>query len=686
MRSISQLSALALLGFLLPMAGAAQDPLPPGLSAAIAEALDPSPGYAPRPVDDGTGWLADNPAQAMSTTFTSQGVAVASHDLSWDFGLDLVAYGRGTRPAAIAPVAPRREQGRIEYRRSDLVEWYVNERRGIEQLFTLRERRPGVEALSLVLRYRGGLTPALADDDRTALFHGQDGEIVLRYAGLFVTDADGRELPARLELAPGQLRIRIDDSRARYPILVDPVVSVEQATLWALDGTGNEEFGTSVAYSADTAAVGAPLEDSMGTATGAVYVFVREDGVWTQQAKLSAPTPRPDDRFGTSVALDGDTLAVGCPQISFPLSPAGKVIVYTRTSEVWSVQSEITPVDGLSGDQFGRSVALDGETLVAGAPYRDDMGLQSGAAYVFTRSGEEWTEQDKLLADDGEPGMQFGISVDVDVDTVVAGAWLARVVDDQPESGAAYAFFRDADTWSQEGKLVHDTPDTRDHLGSAVAVYGDFAAIGMPGDDNSFVLDDEYGAVVVFEREAGVWTEVIKLIPRPTRSPMTIRTTRATTTIRAARVSFRTACSARRSPPATPRSWSAPRATATTAVEPTCSASWTRRRAGSSRTPSDPPSPPVQPASAGPSRSAAQRPSSAPSSGTAPPRTPAAPTSSSCNPRAPGPRSRPTATSPTRSHRRSRAKARSSADSTSPSRCSAAPRMVSARSCWVSGC
>ena len=142
-------------------------------------------------------------------------------------------------------------------------------------------------------------------------------------------------------------------------------------------GTVGESFGSAVAISGDTAAVGANVED---TWRGAAYVFTRSDGVWTGQQKLTASDAAAEARFGWSVALYGDTLAVG----AYSDQGRGAAYVFTRAGGVWTEREKLTASDGAANDRLGWSVALFGDTVAAGAPMKNDPEYDSGAAYAFT--------------------------------------------------------------------------------------------------------------------------------------------------------------------------------------------------------------------------------------------------------------------------------------------------------------
>jgi uncharacterized protein (TIGR03437 family) len=223
-------------------------------------------------------------------------------------------------------------------------------------------------------------------------------------------------------------------------------VWTQQQRLTADDGAGGDLFGHSVAVSGDTVVVGAKL-DTIGANSdqGSAYVFVRGGAVWTKQQKLTADDGAAGDQLGVSVAITGDTIVVGAPLDDVgDKSDQGSAYVFVRSGAVWTKQQKLTPDDGEAFDSFGDSVAISGDTVVAGAP-GDKIGenIVQGSAYVFVRSltpgGATWTKQQKLTADDGEFGDQLGSSVAVSGDTVVAGA-PGDEIGENTFQGSAYVF------------------------------------------------------------------------------------------------------------------------------------------------------------------------------------------------------------------------------------------------------
>ena len=293
-------------------------------------------------------------------------------------------------------------------------------------------------------------------------------------------------------------------------------VWTQQAKLLPDDGATEDGFGWSVSISGDTTVIGAYGNDDNGENSGSAYVFVRNgSGIWTQQAKLLPGDGAEDDYFGSPVFIFADTAVIGAPYDDDNDGNSGSAYVFVRNgSGVWTQQAKLLPDDGVSGDYFGRSVFLSGDTAVIGAYGDDDNGYYSGSAYVFVRNGSGiWTQQAKLLPDEGADYDYFGRSVSVSDNTAVIGAdgdggnngWL---------SGSAYVFVRNGSgVWTKQAKLLPDDGTDYDRFGVSVSVSGDTAVIGACGSDvtNGY----RYGSAYIFVRNgSGVWTQQAKLLPR----------------------------------------------------------------------------------------------------------------------------------------------------------------------------
>jgi hypothetical protein len=271
---------------------------------------------------------------------------------------------------------------------------------------------------------------------------------------------------------------------------------VETATLVPADGQVGE-FGSSVAINGQTIIAGSPF---VASNAGAAYVYVLNGSNWSQQAELTALDSAAFLTFGFSVSIDGDTALIGAP---LNLQSPGAAYVFTRSGTTWSQQAKLIPADGVNGDSFGYSVALSGDTAVIGA-YQNNN--DTGAVYVFTRSGTVWSLQEKLTASDAAATDQFGRAVGLSGDTAVIGAWFKN-----QNAGAAYIFMRSGATWSQQAEISDPGAAANDEFGWAVAVDSDTALIGSPG------VKQGNGAAYVFTRSGTTWSQQAALDTVPSR-------------------------------------------------------------------------------------------------------------------------------------------------------------------------
>ena len=281
----------------------------------------------------------------------------------------------------------------------------------------------------------------------------------------------------------------------------------QQAKLTASDGNAGDHFGFGVSLHGDTAIIGAEGDDDHGSSSGSAYVFVRSEGAWTQQAKLVPDDGAPSVQYGWDVSLDGNTAIIGARLDDAPGSNSGSAYVFVRSGTTWTQQAKLVAADGAPQDYFGASVSLDGDSLIVGAYGDDDHGSGSGSAYIFTRSGTIWTQQAKLVAADGDSGDAFGWDVAIADDTVIIGA----DGDDDHGYGSAYIFVREGPAWSQQGpKLTSDDPGNSGQYGVSVSLDGETAVVGDWAAD---VADNSaQGTVHVYTRAGTIWTQQAKLV------------------------------------------------------------------------------------------------------------------------------------------------------------------------------
>ncbi|MBT3362749.1 MAG: hypothetical protein HN929_03190 [Chloroflexi bacterium] len=231
----------------------------------------------------------------------------------------------------------------------------------------------------------------------------------------------------------------------------------------------------------------------------------------TTESKLTAGDGATGDSFGQSVAVSGDTMVVGAWGDDDLGTNAGSAYVYTRSGTTWTQQAKLQSSDGMWDDKFGYSVAISGDTLVVGA-YADDEDtytLNSGSVYIFTRSGTTWTEQAKLTDSEGAANDYFGYSVAIDDDTLVIGTYGDDDDAYSENSGSVFIYTRSSNIWTQQVKLTASDGEQADYFGYSVAISDDTVAIGTHGDDDGAFAS---GAAYVFTRSGTTWTQQAKIL------------------------------------------------------------------------------------------------------------------------------------------------------------------------------
>ena len=267
-----------------------------------------------------------------------------------------------------------------------------------------------------------------------------------------------------------------------------------------------------VAISDDLVVVGVRNDSDGGQFSGSAYVFTRADSTWSQQAKLTADDAVAGDEFGSDVAISGDYVVVGAPEDDdddreFVQNRLGSAYIFTRVNSSWSQQAKITASDVARSDRFGSYVAISGDSVVVGVPLDDhDAGANSGSAYVFTRSGISWPQEAKLTASDAAPGDEFGASVAISAETIVVGA--TGDDDDGSGSGSAYIFTRDGLSWSQQAKLTAADAAAGDGFGRSAAISEDTVVVGAPFSDDA---GSRSGSAYVFSGNGSTWFQDTKL-------------------------------------------------------------------------------------------------------------------------------------------------------------------------------
>jgi hypothetical protein len=285
----------------------------------------------------------------------------------------------------------------------------------------------------------------------------------------------------------------------------------QQSQLNAYDGAEGDTFGCAVSIDGGTAVVGAPGDDTAaGTDAGSAYVFARSGTAWNHEGHLLAPDAAADDGFGCAVAVSGSTVVVGAKGDDTAAGvDAGSAQVFLRSGVVWNHQATLLAGAAAAGDAFGSVVALDGETAVVGAPEHASNGQAgSGSASIFTRSGVTWSERAMLAGNAPAAGDSFGAAVAVSGSTALVGA-LGADTEAGLDAGSAMVFVDGGTAWNQQAELVADNSSVEDFFGVSVAIDGDTAVIGAFADNTPAGVGA--GSAYVFVRQGMVWAQQAKL-------------------------------------------------------------------------------------------------------------------------------------------------------------------------------
>ncbi|KAB7725595.1 hypothetical protein F5984_25840 [Rudanella paleaurantiibacter] len=279
----------------------------------------------------------------------------------------------------------------------------------------------------------------------------------------------------------------------------------------ANDGTKGDAFGVRVMLSGDYAIVGASGADiGPNVNQGAAYIFVRSGSNWVQQAKLTANDGASGDVFGVSVAISGDYAVVGARADDVNANAdQGSAYVFVRSGTNWTQQAKLTASDGAPDDKFGNAVAISGDYILVSA-FMDDIGANAdaGSAYIFMRSGTSWVQQAKLTAADGATNDQFGSSVAISGDYAIVGVNFDDIIANT-DQGSAYVFVRSGTSWTQQAKLTAADGEPTDNFGYGVGISGDYAIVGAYTDDINSIRDQ--GSAYVFVRSGTSWVQQAKL-------------------------------------------------------------------------------------------------------------------------------------------------------------------------------
>jgi hypothetical protein len=363
-----------------------------------------------------------------------------------------------------------------------------------------------------------------------------DGEAGDWFGGALALSGDRCIVGAQYEDAKGY------SAGAAYVFVNIGTTWHEEDKMVAWDGADYDWYGSSIALLGDSAAVGSPNRDGR---EGAAYLFDRSGSKWgglrslagsqgygrfgcsvalsderlvvgegyrkagvsvflssgsTLEAFLPVPAYAWDDQLGVSVAISGDTIVAGTPTYPINGPDSGAAVIFARGADgTWSKQATLVPSDGSPHAYFGRQVAIDDGTVVVGALGPNSDGTYSGAVYVFERDTTgNWVEQSKLGSSDHVTENALGLSVDIEKDRLVAGA--------AGTPGSAYVFEEVDGGWSLMARLLATDLEEDDGFGTAVSISGDLVAVGAPHHGNT--AEGATGAGYVFTLPVNVEIDV----------------------------------------------------------------------------------------------------------------------------------------------------------------------------------
>ncbi|MEM7310784.1 MAG: hypothetical protein AAF682_29205 [Planctomycetota bacterium] len=297
-----------------------------------------------------------------------------------------------------------------------------------------------------------------------------------------------------------------------------PVTWTEQQKLLPTTSVADALFGVSVAIQGDVAVVGATRDNTGVPVSGAAYVFRFDSvtGTWSEEQKLQASDAGPLDRFGTAVAIDGDVIVVGAYQWDGAATDQGAAYVFRYNSTSWVEEDILSASAPGQDDLFGIDVAVSGDVIAVSSSWDDPAGSLSGSAWMFRYDAPnmDWVEEQMLVGSNTGAGDQFGTSLALDGDLVVIGSPFADT-GGVTDSGGAYAFRYDPalTTWAEEAELAPDIPLLGSAFGSSIALEQPLIGIGAGLDTYAGQSDAGAGYVfrdVQFGANAPRWTQVFR--------------------------------------------------------------------------------------------------------------------------------------------------------------------------------
>ncbi|MDN5864932.1 MAG: FG-GAP repeat protein, partial [Gammaproteobacteria bacterium] len=479
--------------------------MPHALRPALFRALERDAGNAYRIGNDGCVTLSHSSLEAC---FDRHGAQFAGAGV---LAMRLTAYGRGTELKVIAPVKPVIEDNRVSYPHGVLSEWWKALPMGFEQGFTLAERPKGHG--ELVLALETSRQDAGAPFVRHSRASGNPaGDTIawgaLRYGKLVVTDADGQVIPSSLKARGGRILITVDDAHATYPLIIDPLIWIEQKVT-ASDAGANNVFGRAVAVNESTAFItNLPYDPDTGQPLPVtVYVFTKGSGTWSQTQSFPAPDGTWGSGWGPSIIINGNTAFIGSYGATINGNVGqGAVYVYGKQNGNWVQEEMITASDGQAYSYFGKVIAFSGNTLMVGS----FPGAHIGSTYVFTKSNGVWTQTQKITASDPDYWISLGHAIAINETTAFIRKTESNKQTGEEPPGKVLVYTKSNGSWMQTQMLGASDGMSGDHFGRSIAFNGTTAIIGA---DNAEIDGSVFqGAAYIFTESGSTWSQTQKLV------------------------------------------------------------------------------------------------------------------------------------------------------------------------------
>lgn len=258
---------------------------------------------------------------------------------------------------------------------------------------------------------------------------------------------------------------------------------IQEQKLIASDGEDGDQFGTSVSIYDTVAVIGSYGDDEGGSNTGSVYVYHFDGTGWNPVQKLNGSFPAQDDFFGYTVDVYKDRIAAGVYLDDDSGINSGSVYIFNHNGTTWSMEQKINPSNGASGDSFGFSLSLNDSLIAIGAYGKNGVAIATGAVYVFKRNGTVWSQQQMLTAPDGGQDDWLGFSCAIEGNTLVAGAF--HDDDLGLESGAFYLWRYNGSSWIYEFKKTASDGTATDEFALSLSIYNLDVLCGSPKNDDN---------------------------------------------------------------------------------------------------------------------------------------------------------------------------------------------------------